>query len=86
MPYSHTADQPIAPRGRDTGHKQSHDIKFDKDNIEVKQPALSFLALETTINVLENKEHTHKLEDLNVLRRSPDLLNNVKIGQGHYSL
>ena len=25
---------------------------------------------------------TFKLEDLNVLRRSPDLLNNVKIGQG----
>ena len=24
-----------------------------------------------------------KLEDLKVLRRSPDLLNNVKIGQGH---
>ena len=27
-----------------------------------------------------------QLEDLKVLRRSPDLLNNVKIGQGHYSL
>ena len=25
---------------------------------------------------------TNKLEDLKVLRRSPDLLNNVKIGQG----
>ena len=25
---------------------------------------------------------SHKLEDLKVLRRSPDLLNNVKIGQG----
>ena len=24
-----------------------------------------------------------QLEDLKVLRRSPDLLNNVKIGQGH---
>ena len=29
---------------------------------------------------------TPKLEDMKVLRRSPDLLNNVKIGQGHYSL
>ena len=28
----------------------------------------------------------YKLEDLKVLRRSPDLFNNVKIGQGHYSL
>ena len=29
--------------------------------------------------------HT-KLEDLKVLRRSPDLLNNVKIGQGQLQL
>ena len=28
----------------------------------------------------------HELEDLKVLRRSPDLLNNVKIGQIKYSL
>ena len=27
-----------------------------------------------------------KLEDLKVLRRSPDLLNNVKMGQGHLQL
>ena len=27
-----------------------------------------------------------KLEDLKVLRHSPDLLNNVKIGQGHLQL
>ena len=27
-----------------------------------------------------------KLEDLTVLRRSPDLLNNVKIGQGQQQL
>ena len=30
--------------------------------------------------------HTTKLEDLKVLRRSPDLLNNVKIGQGQLQL
>ena len=30
----------------------------------------------------KNKEEQMKLEDLKVLRRSPDLLNNVKIGQG----
>ena len=29
---------------------------------------------------------TFKLEDLKVLRRSPDLLNNVKIGQGQLQL
>ena len=29
---------------------------------------------------------TEKLEDLKVLRRSPDLLNNVKIGQGQLQL
>ena len=28
----------------------------------------------------------HKLEDLKVLRRSPDLFNNVKIGQGQLQL
>ena len=29
---------------------------------------------------------SRKLEDLKVLRRSPDLLNNVKIGQGQLQL
>ena len=31
-------------------------------------------------------EVQEKLEDLKVLRRSPDLLNNVKIGQGQLQL
>ena len=31
-------------------------------------------------------EVSNKLEDLKVLRRSPDLLNNVKIGQGQLQL
>ena len=31
-------------------------------------------------------QNTWKLEDLKVLRRSPDLLNNVKIGQGQLQL
>ena len=30
--------------------------------------------------------YIYKLEDLKVLRRSPDLLNNVKIGQGQLQL
>ena len=30
--------------------------------------------------------YSNKLEDLKVLRRSPDLLNNVKIGQGQLQL
>ena len=33
-----------------------------------------------------NSENRDKLEDLKVLRRSPDLLNNVKIGQGQLQL
>ena len=32
------------------------------------------------------KGNNSKLEDLKVLRRSPDLLNNVKIGQGQLQL
>ena len=32
------------------------------------------------------KQNIFKLEDLKVLRRSPDLLNNVKIGQGQLQL
>ena len=32
------------------------------------------------------KKKRKKLEDLKVLRRSPDLLNNVKIGQGQLQL
>ena len=31
-------------------------------------------------------QHKNKLEDLKVLRRSPDLLNNVKIGLGQLQL
>ena len=31
-------------------------------------------------------KNTAKLEDLKVLRRSPDLLNNVKIGRGQLQL
>ena len=31
-------------------------------------------------------QHFHKLEDLNVLKGSPDLLNNVKIGHGQLRL
>ena len=30
--------------------------------------------------------NSYRLEDLKVLRRSPDLLNNVKIGQGQLQL
>ena len=33
-----------------------------------------------------NPNTLNKLEDLKVLRRSPDLLNNVKIGQGQLQL
>ena len=36
--------------------------------------------------MLDSIYHMTKLEDLKVLRRSPDLLNNVKIGQINYSL
>ena len=39
------------------------------------------------IQMQTNKEHKPmKLEDLKVLRRSPDLFNNVKIGQGQLPL
>ena len=36
-------------------------------------------------NLLDT-DQAKKLEDLKVLRRSPDLLNNVKIGQGQLQL
>ena len=36
--------------------------------------------------ILKKKTADDKLEDLKVLRRSPDLLNNVKIGQGQLQL
>ena len=35
---------------------------------------------------LNSDHHIVKLEDLKVLRRSPDLLNNVKIGQDQLQL
>ena len=37
-------------------------------------------------NVLRMAKTSSKLEDLKVLRRSPDLFNNVKIGQGQLQL
>ena len=37
------------------------------------------------VNRAQN-DGTKRLEDLKVLRRSPDLLNNVKIGQGQLQL
>ena len=36
--------------------------------------------------LMGHKESNQKLEDLKVLRRSPDLLNDVKIGQGQLQL
>ena len=36
----------------------------------------------TATRAVQSTTEMHKLEDLKVLRRSPDLLNNVKIGQG----
>ena len=44
IPQSHTADQPTAPLGRATTHKQSHDIrktiKVKQLITKVKQPAI----------------------------------------------
>ena len=37
-------------------------------------------------NVFYSKTPSYKLEDLTVLKRSPDLLNNVKIGQDQLRL
>ena len=37
-------------------------------------------------NTSEVSKESVKLEDLKVLRRSPDLLNNIKIGQGQLQL
>ena len=48
-----------------------------KESLELK-----FLC-ENIAYVLDNN---YKLEDLKVLRRSPDLINNVKIGQGQLQL
>ena len=39
-----------------------------------------------SINLICNMTMFCKLEDLKVLRRSPDLLSNVKIGQGQLQL
>ena len=44
------------------------------------------IAIENYLYVLSHGVTTLKLEDLKVLRRSPDLLNNVKIGQGKLQL
>ena len=55
----------------------------------VKHVFMTFTAINTTEKsvftyILDRQ--TVKLEDLKVLRRSPDLFNNVKIGQGQLQL
>ena len=46
-----------------------------------------FSSLTPTLNLKKKSgKSTYKLEDLKVLRRSPDLLNNVTIGQGQLQL
>ena len=52
------------------GHQEKGDIYFLQ-----RRPCDSF-----QVNIITFRKA--KLEDLKVLRRSPDLLNNVKIGQG----
>ena len=47
------------------------------------QIILACFALTAILGIMQ---HKFKLEDLKVLRRSPDLLNNVKIGQGQLQL
>ena len=59
MPQLQTTDQPMALRGRDTEHRQSHN---SKNTIKAKQPALlgkMFAKPERTLrNTLKNKECT----------------------------
>ena len=57
MPHSHTADQPMAPLGRDTDHKQPNDTM---KAIEVKQPALSLLQPDDCKTKPGLKYHTAK--------------------------
>ena len=46
-----------------------------------------FFFKKLTLKKVSRRQQKHeKLEDLKVLRRSPDLLNNVKIGQGQLQL
>ena len=40
----------------------------------------------SAVLLADEHQSNQKLEDLKVLRRSPDLLNNVKIGQGQLQL
>ena len=54
----------------------SHDEIVEEDKVFERKDRFD---LKTSVNI------NNKLEDLKVLRRSPDLLNNVKIGQGHRS-
>ena len=49
---------------------------------EIQIPALTIYALKFTSDMSTYRNLYTKLEDLKVLRRSPDLINNVKIGQG----
>ena len=61
----------------------------NKEELSLKYICLLFKASLTilhTATVSQKKVGLAKLEDLKVLKRSPDLLNNVKIGQGQLRL
>ena len=53
VPQSYTADQPMAPAGRDTEYQQSHDIKSNKGK------AISSHFLREMIAKLETTLHAH---------------------------
>ena len=53
----------------------------------LKKPLIILFLKNTYSHIILRLVWKHlKLEDLKVLRRSPDLLNNVKIGQGQLQL
>ena len=60
----------------------------EKVNLDLGNLLIAFVSLGLTyqVRIMTLASTVFKLEDLKVLRRSPDLLNNVKIGQGQLQL
>ena len=65
-----------------TGILIAHLGAFGSGELKIFLKQHMLFVIKQTFSMRGSFKQTKKLEDLKVLERSPDLLNNVKIGQG----
>ena len=71
----------------DSDQMTSIEARSSRSVLLLKHPSFSSnITSQQANSAIPDPKLKRKLEDLKVLRRSPDLLNNVKIGQGQLQL